>query len=128
MEGRLARKEHDIMSSEIADVIEANPEKALPALMRERVCLLLRGKYKGKPGPKVSILDELLFRVARLHYSRRLKELQNARTRGAIGTTPRGGSALHRRAALETIELFGLKISVERFLNSLSEEKSKRAN
>src|SRR3954471_9704803 len=54
VEGILARNEA-ISPSEIAAAIEANPDQPLPPLIRNRVCLLLRGKYKGKPGPKGSI-------------------------------------------------------------------------
>jgi len=126
VESGLSRNDPDISLSMIADAIEENPEKPLPSLMRERVCLVLRGNYRRKPGPKPTFSREIRYLLARVHYYGRLKELRAAKVRGLMGKTPRSGNALHRRVAGEAIEAHGLNITIERFLNSLSEQNAKR--
>lgn len=119
IERRLTKKA-TVTADELAEAIEANPDVALPALMRQRVCLMLRGKLKGKPGRRVSSSRGEKMTLASVFYLVRLKELREQKKAGQ--PVPK---ELHKWVAEELINAFGLKMSVERFLNAMSEEKSK---
>lgn len=121
IERRLTMKA-TVTADELAEAIEANPDVALPALMRQRVCLMLRGKLKGKPGRRVSSSRGEKMILASMFYPLWLKELREQKKAGLPGSH----KELHRRVAEELINFLRLEMSVERFLNAMSEEKSKR--
>ena len=120
IERRLSNKV-TVTADELAKAIEANPDVPLPALMRQRVCLMLRGKFKGKPGQRSLSSRDQKITLACAFYPVRLKELRERKKAGLPGSH----RELHRRVAEELINFLGLEMSVERFLNAMSEEKSK---
>lgn len=126
IECRLTNEDAIVTAAEIADAIEAHPNKRLPPKMREEVCKILRtARIKKKRGPKHSIGRSVQWLIATTYYDAALRQLQlddSGKSRGRdSGRDPR-----HRQAAERAIREAGLgSITVETFLNHISQDRAK---
>ena len=123
-EGELPSKE------QLADILEANASKPLPAWLIELAAKGLRGELKGRGGrPKQDALSEIRFSVAASQYSRVHRWVQKRQqTIGLDGWSILRGKDWwqgppHERAARIVTARWLRRISWRTFLNRLSSQK-----
>jgi hypothetical protein len=112
---------------QLADIIDANADKQLPAWFLDLVGKSLRGKLRGKPGrPKQNALSQIRFAVAQAEYPKLLRWLKNREHQSGL----KGWSVLqgqqwwsgppHERAARIVTARWLRHMSWKSFLNRLS--------
>jgi hypothetical protein len=114
----------------LADILEANAGKPLPAWFIELVAKSLKGELKRKPGrPKETFLARCRFAAAEHEYLSLLNWLvKREKTLGLKGWPILRGKEWwagppHERAAKIAIEKWRLHMSWRSFLNRVSSEK-----
>jgi hypothetical protein len=112
---------------ELADILEANSDKQLPAWFVEIVAKSLRGTLKKRPGrPKQSTLSQIRFEVAKYKYHRVLSWLQKReRSCGSKGLSILRGKVCwsgppHERAAKMVTAKWLTHMDWRSFLNRVS--------
>jgi hypothetical protein len=109
----------------LADILEANADRPLPAWFVELVAKSLKGELKRKPGrPKETFFARCQFAAAQHEYLSLLKWLvKREKTLGLKGWPERRTGPPHERAAKIITEQWRLHMSWRSFLNRVSSEK-----
>jgi hypothetical protein len=124
---RLISEDKIPTAAELAAVLEANFEHALPPWFAEVIIKSLRGELKKRPGrPKAGALMEIRFAIAKSEYTRYLTWLQKRqRSSGLVGWSAVRGrdwwtGPPHERAARIATKQWLKHMSWQAFLNRIS--------